>query len=68
MPMLEVLIDDGFHVPVMAGKLVELVGKVGATLFKHNGPIAAKLGIMEVVISISIVAVVAHCPALGVKV
>ena len=66
--MADVLIVEGFQVPVIAGKFVELAGKDGAALFKHNGPIAAKVGTIEVVISISIVAVVAHCPASGVKV
>ncbi len=50
----------GFHVPVIAGEFVELNGKAGAALPTHKGPIVANVGIMEVVISISMVAMVAH--------
>ena len=67
-PMLAVLIVAGFQVPVIAGELVELIGKVGAVLPKHNGPMLAKVGKIEVVTSISIVIMVAHCPASGVSV
>jgi hypothetical protein len=53
---------------VIVGVLVELIGKLGAMLPKHNGPILAKVGIIEVVITISMVPMVAHCPASGVNV
>ena len=62
------LIKAGFQVPVIAGKLLELNGNVGGVEPKHNGPMAAKVGVIEFVISISIVATEAHCPASGVKV
>ena len=63
-----VLIDAGFHVPVMAGVFVELPGSAGAALFWHRGPIAVKAGAIEAVTSISIVLTVAHWPDAGVKV
>ena len=44
----------------MAGVFVELVGRVGAVEFRQSGPICVNVGIIEVVITISIVAVVAH--------
>ena len=59
-PTAAVLIIAGNHVPVMAGVLVELVESVGAVLFWHSGPIAAKVGVMLLVIVISSVAVTAH--------
>ncbi len=58
----------GLQVPVIAGVLVELVGRAGATLFRHSGPIASNSGTVGLVISMSRVAVVAHWPAVGVKV
>src|SRR5512140_3205687 len=57
----------GLQVRVMAGVLVELAGKAGAALLRHNGPIAVNSGTAGLVISMSIVAVVAHCPAVGVN-
>ena len=59
---------NGVHTPVMAGKLLELCGNKTVGEFWHNGPIAAKVGVIEFVISISKVVVPAHCPASGVKV
>ena len=59
-PTAAVLIVVGNHVPVMAGVLVELVGNVGAALFWHSGPIAAKVGVMLLVIVISSVTTLAH--------
>ena len=50
----------GFQVPVMAGLLFEVAGKPGGVLFWHNGPIGAKVGVMEVVTTIIMVALVAH--------
>ncbi len=67
-PATRVLIVAGLQVPVMAGVLVELVGKAGAALLRHNGPIASNSGTVGLVISMSRVAIVAHCPAVGVKV
>jgi hypothetical protein len=66
--MLAVDIIPGFHVPVIAGVFVELNGRIGAILPTHKGPMLAKVGSMEVVISISIVVILAHCPASGLKV
>jgi hypothetical protein len=44
----------------MAGVLFELAGSGGAIEFRHSGPICVNVGIIEVVTTISIVAVVAH--------
>lgn len=63
-----VLIVAGLHVPVIAGVFVELVGNEGAAELRQSGPIWANVGIIEVVISISIVTDVAHWPASGVNV
>ena len=67
-PVTAVLIVAGLQVPVIAGILVELVGSTGAALFWHSGPIPAKAGVRLLVIVISIVTAVAHCPASGVNV
>lgn len=48
--------------------MFEVVGKEGAVEPKHNGPMALKIGVIELVISISMVVVRAHAPTLGVKV
>jgi hypothetical protein len=48
----------GLHVPVKL--LVDVVGSAGAVLFWHNGPMAAKVGVLAALITIAIVAVVAH--------
>ena len=55
-----VLIVAGDQVPVIAGILLELVGKAGAILFNSNGPIELKVGVMLPVIVISTVTAVAH--------
>ncbi len=69
MPATEVLILEGFQVPVIAVVFVELVGRFGAMVFKQIGPNCAKVGIvLGAVISISTVVVEAHWPASGVKV
>jgi len=52
-PTEAVLIVAGFHVPVIP--LVDVVGKAGAMLFWQSGPIAAKAGVMLLVIVISTV-------------
>ena len=52
-PTEAVLIVAGFHVPVIP--LVDGVGKAGAMLFWQSGPIAAKAGVMLLVIVISTV-------------
>jgi hypothetical protein len=65
-PAVAVLIVDGFQVP--ANPLSDVVGRLGAVLFKQNGPICAKVGVICALIKISIVVVAAHCPADGVNV
>ena len=57
-PTEAVLIVAGFHVPVMP--LVDVVGKAGAVPFWQSGPIAAKAGVMLLVIVISTVTAAAH--------
>jgi hypothetical protein len=53
-----VLIVAGFHVPVTP--FVELVGRAGAVEFWQSGPICVNTGVTDGVITILIVAVVAH--------
>ena len=62
-----VFIMAGFHVPLMP--LFELAGNDGAVLFWHNGPMAVKVGVVTLVLTVIVsVAVEAHCPAVGVNV
>jgi hypothetical protein len=63
-----VLIVAGFHVPVIAGVFVELIGSAGAVEFWHSGPICVNVVAMEGITTIFIVALEAHCPVAGVKV
>jgi hypothetical protein len=63
---LEVLMVDGLHVPVMP--LLDIAGNAGAAAFWHSGAIAVKVGVICGLIVTLKVAVVAHCPADGVKV
>jgi hypothetical protein len=56
----------GLHVPVMP--LVDVVGKVGAALFWQSGPICVNVGVTCAFTVMLSDAVVAHCPADGVKV
>ena len=65
-PVVVVLIVAGLHVPVIP--LVEDAGSAGAVLFWQSGPICVKVGVTWLVITTSIVAVVPHWPAAGVKV
>jgi hypothetical protein len=44
----------------MAGVFVELAGSAGAVEFWHSGPICVNVGVIEVVITTSIVAGAAH--------
>ena len=60
------LIVAGLHVPVMP--LFDVVGRTGAVLFWHNGPIAVNNGVICGFITIVSVAVIAHWPAAGVNV
>jgi hypothetical protein len=55
-----VLIEAGFHVPVIAGVFVELVGSAGAVEFWHSGPICVNVVAIEGVTTIFIVEEEAH--------
>jgi hypothetical protein len=66
LPMADVLIVAGLHVPVIP--LLDVVGNAGAVLFWHNGPICVNVGVICVEITTSIVVTVAHSPAAGVNV
>jgi hypothetical protein len=48
--------------------LLDIAGNTGATAFKHSGPMAVNTGVICASIVTFKVAVVAHCPAAGVKV
>ena len=65
--MVFVLSTAGLHVPVMAGVLLELVGKLMVPPLQI-GAIWVKVGVTGWFTVTVIVAVVAHCPAAGVKV
>ena len=66
-PATVVLIDDGFHVPVMPSS--DTPGKDGGSEFWHSGPICVKVGVTCGVIVIFIEDTIAHCDGLfGVKV
>src|SRR5215218_2836610 len=56
----------GLHEPVIP--LEELLGRAGAVLPWQRGPTALKVGVTRGSIVIERVAVVAHCPAVGVNV
>ncbi len=47
---------------------VELEGKTGGGAFKHNGPMPLNAGVIVGSTVMLRVVVVAHCPAVGVKV
>ena len=64
-PIVDVLIVEGSHVPVIL--LFDVTGSAGAIEFLQNGPIWLKVGVIPGVMVISIVVVVAH-PEVGVKV
>ena len=65
-PAVAVLMVAGLHVPGIP--LFDVVGKVGAALFWQSGPIQVNVGVICGSIVTLKVAVVAHCPADGVKV
>ena len=65
-PVVDVLIVAGFHVPVIL--LVDVAGSAGATLFWQSGPTCVNVGVTFGVTVIVSVVVVAHCPAAGVNV
>ena len=58
----------GLHVPLMAGVLVELVGKLGAVVFWQIEVICTKVGVMGLVVVMATIFGEAHCPTAGVKV
>ena len=60
------LIAEGLHVPVMP--FVDVVGKVAGVAPTQYGPSAVNAGVVFALTTTFIVAVVAHCPAVGVKV
>ena len=65
--MVAVLFSAGDHVPVTP--LFEVVGSGASAWPKHIGATAGKVGtVLAGLTVIRSVAVVAHCPALGVKV
>lgn len=61
-----VLTVAGFQVPVIP--LFEVLGNIGAVPLKQTGAIGSNIGKMFGLTVISIVVVVAHNPAVGVKV
>ena len=65
-PVLDVLMVAGFQVPVIP--LFDVVGKAGAAMFWHSGPICVKDGVTCVVITMSILVEAPHCPPDGVNV
>ena len=60
------LFSSGDHVPVIP--LVDVVGKAANVAPEHIGATAANAGVTFGFTVIINVAVVAHCPAVGVKV
>jgi hypothetical protein len=61
-----VLFSAGAHVPVIP--LVEVVGNGADAASEQIGATAVNVGVIWLVTTISMVAVVPHCPASGVKV
>ena len=65
---LAVLLTNEDHVPVIAGVFVELVGKTGAVAPEQIDATVVNVGVTFGVTVTDKVVVVAHCPAVGVKV
>ena len=65
-PTVAVAIVAGDQVPI--NPLVEVAGKLAGMAFWHYGTTAVKVGVTGAVTVTFIVVVVAHWPALGVKV
>ena len=63
-----VLFNDGAQVPVIGVALVEEVGSGANTAPEHIGATALNVGVMFGLTVMVKVAVVAHCPAVGVNV
>ena len=66
LPALAVLIVAGFQVPVIP--LLEVVGRVPGVAPTQYGPKVLNVGVILEPTVTDKVAVVAHCPAVGVKV
>ena len=64
--MVAVLLSAGAHVPVIA--LFDVVGNAASGSPEQMGATAVKVGVMFGLTVIVNVVVVAHCPAVGVKV
>ena len=64
--MVAVLIVAGLHVPLIP--LLDVAGKAEAVLFWHNGPACVNVGTTCGLTVMLNVALVAHCPAAGVKI
>ena len=62
------MLTAGAHVPVIAGRLVEDKGNTGAAANWQTFGMAAKVGVICGSTVMLKVVVVAHCPAVGVKV
>jgi hypothetical protein len=60
------LLIAGDHVPVMP--LLDVVGKADKVAPEQIGETCVNVGVIERFTVIDIVAVLAHCPAIGVKV
>ena len=58
----------GFHVPEIAGLLVELAGSKGGVEFWQSVPMGVKVGVISVVMTMSMVTALAHWPVAGVNV
>ena len=65
---LAVLLTKEDQVPVIAGVFVEFVGKIGAVAPEQIAATAAKVGVTFGFTVTDKVVVLAHCPAVGVKV
>ena len=68
MPVAVLLTVAGLHVPVIAGASVDDVGNVGAVPFAQIAVNGANVGVTFGVTVCTNVCVVAHWPAVGVKV
>ena len=68
MPTVEVLMNDGDHVPVIGGELFELTGKMPDIAFWQYGPNWLNSGVLGADIITVMVVEPAHCPGDGVNV
>ena len=59
-PAVAVLMEAGLQKPVTAGLLAELAGRAGGVEFWQRGPIWAKVGVISLVTTMSMVTVLAH--------